>query len=199
MEAMTVRDTIARVEADPANDHTTDVVLSADEWRNVLDALTMGQSYYQDIYDFHEKFKLAYDGPPRGLDLDLSIFRTNFMAEELLEYAGLYRPVLIDLIKKCLSDPDFEIARKHVSLEDKLDALVDLVYVVLGTAHMHGFDFDEAWRRVHEANMGKVRARRDEESSRGSAKYDIVKPEGWRPADLSDLVQSVDLSDLVQS
>jgi predicted HAD superfamily Cof-like phosphohydrolase len=69
----------------------------------------------------------------------------------------------------------------------QLDALVDLVYVALGTAHMQGFDFNEAWRRVHDANMQKVRAQNADESKRGSA-LDVVKPEGWKPADLSDLV-----------
>jgi len=69
---------------------------------------------------------------------------------------------------------------------DQLDALVDLAYVVLGTAFMHGFDFNEAWRRVHAANMQKVRATSPDVSKRNSS-LDVVKPEGWTPPDLSDL------------
>jgi len=71
-------------------------------------------------------------------------------------------------------------------LEGQLDALVDLVYVALGTAYLQGFDFNEAFRRVHEANMKKVRARQKSDSKRASS-YDVVKPVGWTPPDLSDL------------
>jgi len=82
-----------------------------------------------------------------------------------------------------------EYCDAHVvdDLEGMLDALVDLTYVVLGTAYLHGFDFNEAFRRVHEANMKKVRAEAKTDSKRGTA-YDVVKPEGWTPPDLGDLV-----------
>lgn len=147
------------------------------------------QSFYQDVKDFHEKFGLEYGGPPRGLDLDLESFRTKFMVEELCEYAGLKKESR-EVVEDFMASPHFEHRREKVDLEDKLDALVDLAYVVLGTACCHGFDFDEAWRRVHAANMAKVRAQRDEDSLReGGAKFDVVKPPGWKPADLSDLVQ----------
>ena len=65
------------------------------------------------------------------------------------------------------------------SKELQLDALVDIVYVAIGVAYEQGFDFAEAFRRVHAANMQK-------EPSPGTAKS-CVKPEGWKPADLSDL------------
>lgn len=119
----------------------------------------------KDIREFHEKFGLEYNGFPRLLPSDLSDFRQTFIREELTEYFN--------------ADMD----------GDKvgcLDALVDLVYVALGTAYLHGFDFEEAWRRVHEANMKKVRADSPEASKRGSS-YDVVKPIGWTPPDLSDL------------
>ncbi len=76
-------------------------------------------SQWQDIKDFHEKFGLVYDGPPRSLPQDLASFRTNFLIEETDEYI---------------------LASKRA---DELDALVDLVYVAMGTAYLHGFDFDE--------------------------------------------------------
>lgn len=69
-----------------------------------------------------------------------------------------------------------------------LDALVDLVYVALGTAVMMGVDFNAAWTLVHEANMAKLRAKRAEESKRGTT-YDVVKPPGWLAPDLSHLVK----------
>ena len=44
-----------------------------------------------------------------------------------------------------------------------------------------GFDFDEAWKRVHKANMKKVRMKTER------SPIDIVKPIGWKPPDLKDL------------
>lgn len=54
------------------------------------------------------------------------------------------------------------------------DALADLVYVAIGTAHMMGIPFDEVFKVVHAANMQKVRGM----TKRGMV-YDAVKPEGW--------------------
>ena len=113
--------------------------------------------FMQDIKDFHEKYGLEYHGPPRHLSKELLTFRENFMKEELEEY----------------------IAAK--GLPGRLDALVDLMYVVLGTAYLHGFPFEEAWRRVHEANMKKIR----KESDRST--FDVVKPKGWKAPQLGDL------------
>lgn len=127
-----------------------------------------------DICDFHHKFKLNYDGPPRVLPLELGDFRAKFLQEELDEY----------------NKARAEIVAHGDSLErraDMLDALVDLVYVALGTAYLHGFNFAEAWRRVQRANMAKIRAERADQSKRGST-FDVVKPEGWKPPNHMDLV-----------
>lgn len=136
----------------------------------------------RDIVDFHEKFGLAYDGKPRGLDREMSIFRRDFMKEELREYEDNAVGLQFEL---GLEKLNHDKVNKH--LEEMLDAFVDLVYVALGTSYLHGFDFKEAWRRVHKANMAKVRAERASDSKRGSA-YDVVKPEGWTAPDHSDLV-----------
>lgn len=119
-----------------------------------------------DILEFHTKFEIEYKGKPRFLPDDISKFRIDFLNEEFTEY--------VDSVNS-------------EDLHDQLDALVDLVYVTLGAAHLHGFDFNEAWRRVHSANMSKVLAQSSEESKRGYSK-DVVKPEGWTAPDLSDLV-----------
>jgi predicted HAD superfamily Cof-like phosphohydrolase len=79
-------------------------------------------------------------------------------------------------------------------LEESLDGLVDLVYVAIGTAYMHGFDFQSAWDRVHEANMKKIRAPSAEASKRKSS-FDVVKPEGWEPPTHTDLVEDNDCMD----
>lgn len=119
------------------------------------------------ISQFHEHFDLAYTGTPRFLDLDLSEFRIKFMQEELDEYKE---------------------ARANSDLEKQLDALVDIMYVALGTAYLHGFDIAEAFYRVHKANMNKIRvSREDDERSTRKNIHDVVKPEGWLPPYLKDL------------
>ena len=122
---------------------------------------------YQDIQDFHSKFGLEGPSVPTELDSDTLDFRMKFMEEELDEFSEAWNT----------SD-----------MEKQFDALIDLVYVALGTAHMMGLNFDEGWKRVHEANMKKVRASSDGSNSKRGSSLDVVKPEGWVAPDLSDLV-----------
>ncbi len=122
---------------------------------------------FQDIIDFHKHYGLEGSAKPRPMiSYNLQNARIIHMHEELHEY-----------MKSVQKD----------DMLNALDALVDLVYVALGTAYFHGFDFNEAWRRVHEANMRKVRVDAAENSKRGT-KFDVVKPEGWIGPDLEDLV-----------
>jgi predicted HAD superfamily Cof-like phosphohydrolase len=146
-----------------------------------------------DIIDFHEKFGLEYNGPPRVLPTDLANFRIAFEQEELQEYIDTERE-LADLV----SDQGKPMIRKQGKidqlLELELDALVDLTYVVLGHAYLQfGPEvFMAAWRRVHEANMQKVRklkAGAGHIDSGRAAAYDVVKPAGWTPPSHLDLIQ----------
>ena len=72
--------------------------------------------------------------------------------------------------------------------EARLDALVDLVVFALGAAEREGYLplWDVAYRRVMEANLNKTLG---PNTKRGSYELDLIKPEGWEPADLSDLFQ----------
>jgi len=143
------------------------------------------QTLFADIAAFHEKFSLEYGGPPRVLPEELAKFRIGFMAEELGEYCHDDKTDDTAALVKAIKN---RCAPQTVPLEKQLDALVDLVYVALGTAYLQGFRFNEAWRRVHAANMRKVRATRAEDSQRGSTS-DVIKPAGWVAPDLSDLVR----------
>lgn len=138
-----------------------------------------------DIRQFHEKFGLEYNGKPRSLVGELLRFRTHFAREELMEYEDAAAE-MADRIDFVWPYPDNSEKMPQL-LETQLDSLVDLVYVVLGTAYLQGFNFKEAWRRVHEANMNKVRAERASDSKRGST-FDVIKPEGWQPPSHADLV-----------
>lgn len=143
-----------------------------------------------DIREFHKTFELTYEGKPRALPEEIADFRLTFLREELDEYVDATF-ALIDQ----QSHPEFYriSPEQHIRecLEKQLDALVDLVYVALGTAYLQGFDFDEAWRRVHAANMRKVRAVSASDSKRNS-QYDVVKPSDWVPPSHADLVHDYD-------
>lgn len=130
----------------------------------------VGPDLFQDVVDFHTKFGIQYDGPPRELPPDIGPFREARFFEELSE------------IRDAVTNRQFA---------EVLDGYVDLIYIILGTCHLHGWDFNEAWRRVHEANMKKELA-----SEQNPGKYvgtpghktDIVKPPGWTPPSMQDLV-----------
>lgn len=119
-----------------------------------------------DIYDFHTKFGFVFPKQPTELSKEMYNFRVKFMHEELKEY---------------------EDAIEEGNLEKQFDALIDLVYVALGTGYLHGFPFARGWDEVHAANMRKERADKNTASDRGGTN-DIIKPEGWQPPDLSKFV-----------
>lgn len=126
--------------------------------------------YLVDVGKFHRKFGLdcLQTGGigPREVPEELREFRRKFLREELAE------------IEEALDAGD---------TAKLLDGLVDLVYVALGTAHVYGLPFDEAWDEVQRANMSKERAERKEQSLRGST-YDVIKPEGWMPPDVAGIL-----------
>lgn len=78
---------------------------------------------------------------------------------------------------------ELEEAVSNGDAEATLDALADLAYVTVGFAVGFGWDFDEAFERVHASNMTKAD---------GNIKFfdngKIMKNENYQPPDLSDLV-----------
>ena len=110
-------------------------------------------SYFQDVREFHYKVLNVQDSKPHMLSSNLVCARINFMDEELNEFAE---------------------AERSGDIVGMADALADLVYVALGTAHMMGLPFDEIWDVVHGANMKKVRG-----MTKRGVECDAMKPEGW--------------------
>lgn len=122
---------------------------------------------YKDVKDFHYKFDLLPKEPgPILLPPDLMSFRLKFKMEEMTELTEAYNQQ--DLVKVA-------------------DALIDLVYVAMGTAVMMNLPWHELWAEVHAANMRKVRAEHRGQSKRGST-YDVVKPHGWQPPNLERIL-----------
>lgn len=123
----------------------------------------MPNSNFQDVVQFHKKFDITYSGPARPLPAELK-WRVDFLKEELREY---------------------EQALETMDLAGQFDALIDLVYVALGTAYLQGFPWERGWFEVHYKNMAKIRAKDGE----GRGTGDIVKPEGWTPPDIGRILR----------
>lgn len=151
-------------------------------------------SNFDDVGNFHEKFDLPTsfdleDEPgPREYDRGLMKFRARFLLEELqefLEAAGL--EIGWNSVQQKFTVLDW--GPRPIDEAKMFDALLDLTYVAMGTAHMRGYPWQEGWRRVQEANMTKIRAQKDgSDSLRGSA-FDVVKPEGFIPPDIEGLLR----------
>jgi len=113
------------------------------------------------VVEFSTKFDVPVAASPRQLPLDEFKYRHEFLREELDELVEAYE--YGDLLKQA-------------------DALVDLVYVALGTAAMMGLPWGGLFAAVHEANMRKVRAASDDPNKRH--RFDVRKPPGWVPPDV---------------
>ena len=116
---------------------------------------------YSDVKKFHQKFGMEYDGPPRELEPTLHDFRKKFIDEEMKE---------------------FKTAQNS---EQELDAIIDLIYVLIGYALLRGWKFKLAWQKIHEKNMLKTRSKQGDKARHST---DVVKPAGWTAPDLKDCV-----------
>jgi predicted HAD superfamily Cof-like phosphohydrolase len=123
---------------------------------------------FTDVGHFHEKFGLNSANlkvGPQDVPEDWLLMRQKFMQEELDEFV------------EALSGDD---------IAGMADALVDLVYVAMGTAHLLGLPWDELWAEVQRCNMAKERATgADDPRSKRAHVIDIVKPAGWTPPDIA--------------
>jgi predicted HAD superfamily Cof-like phosphohydrolase len=120
----------------------------------------------KDIDNFHKKYGFEknekVDIPNNN---ELINFRTAFLMEELAEYTNA-------------------ITKKDAA--GALDALVDIVYIALGTAWLFNLPFEKAWNEVQKANMSKIRAK-DKTGKRGT-KFDVIKPKDWKAPNIEKII-----------
>lgn len=147
----------------------------------------MKTTNFEDVGLFHEKFNLTHAliiVKPMLIHDELAQFRLRFLEEEMQELREGY----------ATND-----------LAQIADALVDLVYVALGTAHLHGLPWNALWAEVQRANMTKERCEinhpyeagfsgamcceqpEHKHSKRGNIN-DVIKPPGWRPPSIHNVL-----------
>ena len=128
---------------------------------------SMHEDLLGDINRFHNRFGFKKNekvGIPDNSEL--VNFRTSFLMEELAEYTQA-------------------ITKKDDA--GALDALVDIVYIALGTAWLFNLPFEKAWKEVQTANMKKVRAK--SKSKKRGTSFDVIKPKGWKAPNIDQIVE----------
>lgn len=112
--------------------------------------------WWMDNYEMHDKFGFHEAvGKMDGTMLRKMLkFRLDFLQEELNE------------------------AKNAKSAEDIVDAMIDLCVVAIGTLDAFDVDAQEAWSRVHTANMAKERGIKPERPN-PLGLPDLIKPKGW--------------------
>ena len=81
-------------------------------------------------------------------------------------------------------------ACQNKDLVETLDAVVDKMYILLGTINSHGLQnvFTESFNRVHINNLSKIDSETGKVLRNEMGK--IIKPKGFKPVDLSDLINN---------
>lgn len=153
----------------------------------------MFKSLMADMAEFHHKFGQGYVGKIRALPMTFAKFRHGFIVEEANEWldAQIKANRVLEETMETFNDKQ-DVAELTTQFEKALDSVIDQLYISLGNAHAQGFTAEmlqQAWTRVHVANMQKTRASAENPSVRGYAAYDIVKPQGWQPPSHKDLVE----------
>ncbi len=120
---------------------------------------------YEMVKAMHEKFGIDYKGKPRHLTLEEKAFRIVCLREEINEY------------------------EQAKTLEDELDALIDLNVFLLGTLERHGFPHRRPFMEVMAANLKKKLAKACHIVSKRSFDIDLVKPDGWEAPNMSKYVK----------
>lgn len=128
---------------------------------------------YADVGEFHRKFGIpAYD-PRKPCDFptkEIIDYRIKFLEEELIE------------LKKALAEDN---------LPDAIDALADIAYVALGTAHYFNVPFHQVWEEVQRSNMARVQVTRENCPPDKQYRVDMVmKPPDWIPPQIAGIIDN---------
>lgn len=126
-----------------------------------------------DVLECHSRF-----------DLPIGTEGPKFFSDENLQKR-------VDFIQEEFDELQEAIEKKD--LAKFVDGLIDMVYVIKGTAIMAGISpsiWREAWNAVHYANMAKVKSDTD------NYHFGLIKPEGWTPPDIDGVLRKYKVNTL---
>jgi len=112
--------------------------------------------------------------------IDVKMFMSACDQDVSEENAKLY----FNLIKE--EYEELMIANRDNDEIERLDACMDLIWVILGYCISKGYDVKGAWNEVALTNLRKIDKATGKVIKNEAGK--VMKPEGWKPPDLSKFV-----------
>lgn len=109
---------------------------------------------------------------------DVKIFLDACDQEQSVENAKLYSKLITEEYN------EFVEAKNDI---EKLDACMDMIWVILGYCHMKDYDIKGAWNEVTRSNLAKIDKKTGKVKKREDGK--VLKPEGWTPPQLEPFVK----------
>jgi len=104
--------------------------------------------------------------------------------ERNLEQFDLY----LKLIQEEVSE--LQTAVDNNDIVEQLDALIDILVVIIGAIHSGGFDAEGAWKEVMRSNFAKIDSETGKVRKREDGK--VLKPVGWTPPELTPFIKKGD-------
>jgi predicted HAD superfamily Cof-like phosphohydrolase len=101
---------------------------------------------------------------------------------------GKYNSEQYELYCKLIDEEytEFKTALADADRVEQLDALIDMIVVIVGALHSGGFDGEAAWKEVMGSNFSKIDNLTGKVRKREDGK--ILKPTGWSPPNLKPFV-----------
>jgi len=115
-----------------------------------------------------------------SMEIDVKIFLDACDQKPSVENTLLYKDLIVE---------EFAEFIEAFNMEDdveQLDACMDMIWVIMGYCHMKKFDIRGGWDEVAKSNLCKIDSNTDKVIRREDGK--ILKPEGWKPPDLTKFV-----------
>lgn len=137
------------------------------------------------VADFHRACGLPVASEPTIGDPDQRMLRVRHILEEAFEFAEA-AGVVVYLGEREVEAREFVFdAFATADLAKMTHELADVQYVTSGTAVELGLPLPEAFSEIHGANMRKVGPDGKVVMVNGK----VMKPEGWKPADVAHLLK----------
>jgi len=113
---------------------------------------------------------------------DVAVF--HLVTDSYVGREPSFPPLSVQILRDMLEAEEtheLNVANDKGDLPATIDAVIDLVYVLIGRAVSYGVDLRPVWDAVHRANLAKAKGPR-----RADGK--ILKPEGWQPPDVAKIL-----------
>lgn len=90
------------------------------------------------------------------------------------------------MLYRDLISEEFNEFKESITEEERADAIIDMIVVIVGYGLSRGWPMDKLWDEVHRTNMAKIDPLTGKVRRREDGK--ILKPAGWTPPNLSRIL-----------